>query len=125
VVQYDTTRYSVGAFADDSEYVGYGPEVDLAWNHITSDIGDQMISREELDRLGLDPKSMKIENTQTGQSGYRAGLQVFHQLQCLNLLRQDSFRDYYSHQNRDFKAPRQVLRRQLGKSSSLMVAWGR
>lgn len=62
----------------------------------TVEVGDQMISRAELDRLGLDPKSIKITNAVTGEDGYRIGLEVFHQLHCLNLLRQSSYPEYYN-----------------------------
>jgi hypothetical protein len=112
-VEYDTARYSVGSTVDTSEYVGYGPHVDSAWRRITSDVGDAVISRAELDLLGLDPQSVTAADPRTGEQGYRAGLQVFHQLECVNLLRQDSFRDYYAHQNKDFEAPRKELRRRL------------
>jgi hypothetical protein len=112
-LDYQTKRFSIDTLVKDSEYVGYGPKVDKAWNHIASDVGDQMISPQELDRLGLDPTSLKIEDRETGEFGYRAGMQVFHQLDCLNLLRKDSFRDYYSSQSREFHGPRRVLRRRL------------
>lgn len=59
-------------------------------------VGDQMISHAELVKLGLDPKSIKITNPITGEEGYRAGLEVFHQLHCLNLLRQSSYPEYYN-----------------------------
>lgn len=59
-------------------------------------VGDQMISREELDRLGLDPASIKIKHPMTGEEGYRVGLEVFHQLHCLNVLRMFTFKEWYS-----------------------------
>jgi Mycotoxin biosynthesis protein UstYa len=58
-------------------------------------VGDQMISKEELDRLGLPKDSLKIKHPKTGAEGYRAAIEVFHQLHCLNLIRQAVYRDYY------------------------------
>lgn len=54
-----------------------------------------MISEEELDRLGLPRNSLKITHPRTGEVGYRAALEVFHQLHCLNLVRQAVYKDYY------------------------------
>ncbi|TQN64642.1 hypothetical protein CSHISOI_10783, partial [Colletotrichum shisoi] len=96
IVKYHTERYNLTPIMDWSPFVGAGYEVDRAWDHITNNIGDQMISHAELTRLGLDPKSIKITNPITGEEGYRAGLEVFHQLHCLNLLRMSTFPEYYS-----------------------------
>ncbi|EOO02867.1 hypothetical protein UCRPA7_1626 [Phaeoacremonium minimum UCRPA7] len=92
-VKYDTVRYNLTPVVD-GPYVGYGPEVDAMWDHI-SDMGDQMISEEELDRLGLPRNSLKIKDPVTGVEGYRAAVEVFHQLHCLNLLRQFRHKEYY------------------------------
>ncbi|KAF6832220.1 hypothetical protein CPLU01_06319 [Colletotrichum plurivorum] len=96
VVRYHTERYNLTPIMDWSPFVGAGYEVDRAWDHITNNVGDQMISHAELTKLGLDPKSIKITNPITGEEGYRAGLEVFHQLHCLNLLRMATYPDYYS-----------------------------
>jgi len=96
IVKYHTERYNLTPVMDWSPFVGSGYEVDRAWDHITNNIGDQMISHAELEKLGLDPKSIKITNPITGEEGYRAGLEVFHQLHCLNLLRMATYPDYYS-----------------------------
>ncbi|KAL9941447.1 hypothetical protein ACHAO5_008979 [Verticillium nonalfalfae] len=81
---------------DWSPYVGYGKEVDRAWDHITNNVGDQMISQAQLERLGLDPSSIKWKHPTTGEEGYRVGIEVFHQLHCLNLLRMATWSEYYS-----------------------------
>lgn len=78
-----------------SPYIGYGPEVDKAWDYIANDIGDIMITEEERIKLGLSPDSLKIQHPKTGEWGYRAGVEVFHQLHCLNLLRQALYKDEY------------------------------
>ncbi|KAK1634600.1 hypothetical protein BDP81DRAFT_462430 [Colletotrichum phormii] len=96
IIKYHTERYNLTPIMDWSPFVGAGYEIDRAWDHITNNIGDQMISRAELDKLGLDPKSIKTTNAVTGEEGYRVGLEVFHQLHCLNLLRQATYPEYYS-----------------------------
>lgn len=76
-----------------------------------------MITRGELDNLGLDPASLTIEDPKTGQKGYRVGIQVFHQLHCLNLLRQATYKEYYSHTGGDIDVEPEDLRGHLGKCS--------
>jgi hypothetical protein len=58
-------------------------------------VGDIMITEEERKQLGLSPDSLKIQHPKTGEWGYRAGVEVFHQLHCLNLLRQAIYKDEY------------------------------
>lgn len=59
-------------------------------------VGDIMITEEERVKLGFSPKSLKIQHPVTGKWGYRAGVEVFHQLHCLNLIRQAVYKEYYS-----------------------------
>lgn len=58
-------------------------------------VGDIMITEEERVKLGLSPDSLRVQNPKTGEWGYRAGVELFHQLHCLNLLRQALHKDYY------------------------------
>lgn len=39
---------------------------------------------------------MEVTNPKTGETGYRVGLEVFHQLHCLNLLRMATYPEYYT-----------------------------
>jgi hypothetical protein len=39
---------------------------------------------------------MPVTDPRTGETGYRVGLEVFHQLHCLNLLRMSTYPDYYT-----------------------------
>jgi hypothetical protein len=116
VASYRTVRYNITPALERTEYVGFGPDVDQAWEHITYDVGDQMITHEELQRLGLDPTSLKVTNPKTGKVGYRAGIQVFHKLHCLNLLRQETYKEYYSHTGGDIDVEPEDLRGHLGMS---------
>lgn len=78
-----------------SRYVGFGPEVDKAWNEISYDTGDQVITDEELKIIGMPTSHLRATNPKTGVEGYRVGLEVFHQLHCINLLRQVTYKDWY------------------------------
>jgi hypothetical protein len=62
---------------------------------LTAQVGDIMITEDERKQLGLSPDSLKIQHPKTGEWGYRAGVEVFHQLHCLNLLRQALYKDQY------------------------------
>jgi hypothetical protein len=64
-------------------------------------VGDQMISPAELERLGLPKDSLKMKHPKTGEEGYRAAVEVFHQLHCLNLIRQAVYKDYYKEHGGD------------------------
>lgn len=54
-----------------------------------------MITPEELKRIDMPESSLKVKHPKTGVEGYRVGLEVFHQLHCINLLRQVTYKDYY------------------------------
>lgn len=78
-----------------SPYVGASPEVDKAWNALSYDIGDQVITNEEREIIGMPTSHLKAIDPKTGIEGYRVGLEVFHQLHCVNLLRQVTYKEYY------------------------------
>ena len=54
-----------------------------------------MITPEELKRIDMPESSLKVKHPVTGVEGYRVGLEVFHQLHCINLLRQVTYKDHY------------------------------
>ena len=54
-----------------------------------------MITPQELKKIGMPESSLKYKDPVTGVEGYRVGLEVFHQLHCINLLRQVTYKDYY------------------------------
>lgn len=58
-------------------------------------VPDQMVSMEDFPKLQKPEDSLKVTNPNTGETGYRVGLEVFHQLHCLNLLRMSTYPDYY------------------------------
>lgn len=78
-----------------SPYVGKGPAVDAAWDKISFDMGDTFITKDQIKIIDMPETSLTVKNPKTGEEGYRVGLEVFHQLHCLNVLRQVTYRDWY------------------------------
>lgn len=58
-------------------------------------VPDQMVSMEDFPKLQKPADSLKVTDPKTGETGYRVGVEVFHQLHCLNLLRMSTYPDYY------------------------------
>ncbi|KAL9046167.1 MAG: hypothetical protein Q9214_000929, partial [Letrouitia sp. 1 TL-2023] len=85
------------------------PEVDAAWSRIT-DVGAFQISEEEMKRV--DPTfadgAVRLSPKQGG--GHMASLEVFHQLHCVNLVRQYTYKDYYQDKATSFEDPPDLLR---------------
>ncbi|PMD25595.1 hypothetical protein NA56DRAFT_686143 [Hyaloscypha hepaticicola] len=87
-------------------FVGMGPEVDVSWDYITNSIGDTMVSREEMIKMNLDPNgALEITDPATGKRGFRVAIEVFHQLHCLDLLRQANYKSHYAPLGGDTAAP--------------------
>ncbi|KAI4597051.1 hypothetical protein KJ359_004964 [Pestalotiopsis sp. 9143b] len=86
-------------------FVGKGDDVDAMWDYITDGIPDTMISREEMIKIGLNPEgALEITDPRTGKHGYRVAVEVFHQLHCLNLMRQANYKEHYAAQGGDVAA---------------------
>ncbi|KAH8093877.1 hypothetical protein BXZ70DRAFT_897114 [Cristinia sonorae] len=66
------------------------PEVDKAWDDLYNEFGLSKIPKEQA-RL-LPNKTLPIPGD---EQNYAVGLAVFHQLHCLNILRQGLYADYY------------------------------
>ncbi|CAG8960096.1 hypothetical protein HYFRA_00010574 [Hymenoscyphus fraxineus] len=94
-VEYEKVKFNL-TMGKDSPYVGFGHEVDKAWDRIYYDQGDQMITPDELKIIEMPESSLKVKHPVTGVEGYRVGLEVFHQLHCVNLLRQVTYKEWYS-----------------------------
>lgn len=117
----EAVKYVSGMFnatqGKDSGYVGTSNETEEMWNWVTVDIGDQMITPEELKLVKKPQDSIKTKDPKTGKEGYRIGLEVFHQLHCLNLLRKSTYRDHYEGKG-DFEEKDEMkIRTHLGKDS--------
>jgi hypothetical protein len=92
-VKFEQVKFNITS--EGNAFVGKGPEVDRAWREISYDMGDQWISRSDLAKLGMPEWHLKVDNPKTGEEGYRVGMEVFHQLHCLNLLRRVTYSEYY------------------------------
>jgi hypothetical protein len=58
-------------------------------------VGDQWIPKHDISKLDMPDTSLKVNHPVTGEEGYRVGMEVFHHLHCLNLLRRVTYKDYY------------------------------
>lgn len=76
-----------------------------------------MISAADLRKIDKPTTVLKVTDPRTGIEGYRVGLEVFHQLHCLNLLRQTTYIDYYGSTGGDFAEGIDGLRMHLGLCS--------
>lgn len=88
------------------------------FNHAPADIGqvgDHWIPKSALSKLGSPATSLKATNTRTGEEGYRVGIEVFHQLHCVNLLRKVAYKDYYESLDGEFAAGPEALRAHAGE----------
>ncbi|UKZ75625.1 hypothetical protein TrVFT333_003313 [Trichoderma virens FT-333] len=106
-VQYDQVRYNITSKGN--PFVGAGPEVDRVWREISYDMGDQWISQSDISKLDMPETSLKVNHPTTGEEGYRVGMEVFHHLHCLNLLRRVTYREYYEPLGGEFSHGPEVL----------------
>lgn len=110
VVEFEQVQFKLPNPVNSSQYVGITDGVEKAWldissrrpfsseTHATTDrpqVPDQLVSMEDFPKLGKPADSLKVTNSKTGETGYRVGLGVFHQLRCLNLLRMSTYPEYY------------------------------
>ena len=112
-IHYQTLKLDPGSNISASPYVGPTLAADLHWGRVN--FGDQMISPRELDLLHKPrDNSLKVTDPKTGEVGYRVGLEVFHQLHCLNMVRKATYPDYEdAYTGGDFGVPRAQLRGHL------------
>lgn len=75
-----------------------------------------MVSAEDFPKLKKPLDSLQVSDPKTGEKGYRIGLEVFHQLQCLNLLRMSTYPEHYAVLQADEKFKPDEVRAYLGKS---------
>jgi hypothetical protein len=116
-VQYVSGTFNASQ-GKDSGYVGTSNETEEMWDWVTVDMGDQMITSEELKLVHKPETSVKVKDPKTGKEGYRIGLEVFHQLHCLNLIRKSTYRDHYKGKG-DFKEDEDKVRAHLGMNTQL------
>jgi hypothetical protein len=75
-----------------------------------------MITPAELGKIDMPVNSLTVKHPKTGVEGYRVGLEVFHQLHCVNLLRQVSYKEYYTELgNGNFAGSQEELQMHTGR----------
>ncbi|KAI3323785.1 hypothetical protein HD806DRAFT_522347 [Xylariaceae sp. AK1471] len=96
-IEYEMTELENG-FAHESVYRGPPtPEREKAWERLWR-TGDYRFPEEQLSLIN---RTVDLGNNRTlkpwhdGKGGYHGQLEVFHQLHCLNLIRQYTWRDWY------------------------------
>ncbi|KAL9622663.1 MAG: hypothetical protein Q9160_002973 [Pyrenula sp. 1 TL-2023] len=95
-VSYHDALFDIPLFTDSIYVREPSQEVDLAWYEISAKAGGTIsISESDLLRSGYTLRSARLPPSKGG--GYRAGVEAFHLLHCLNFLRQATYFnvDYY------------------------------
>ncbi|KAH6664865.1 hypothetical protein B0J14DRAFT_238226 [Halenospora varia] len=92
-----------GALRDPNNYRGPPSEkIDKAWKEII--LPHKSLFRFTKDQLiRLNASEYAAEYTEEMGGGYIAGLEVFHELHCVNMLRQATYMDYYSPKMTEWK----------------------
>lgn len=135
-VEYSHVKYSLPKPLNASKYVGTTEAVENAWMDIAYcmscifliarektralliyTVPDQMVSKADFPKLKKPADAMQVTNPITGETGYRVGIEVFHQLHCLNLLRMSTYPDHYKTISwSDTNDAPEKVREHLGKS---------
>lgn len=102
-----------GALRDPNKFRGSpSQDIDDAWAEITYPNGGLVrLSKDQLDRVNA--SEYAAEYTEEMGGGYIAGIEVFHQLHCVNMLRQATYMDYYLPRNKEW-GDQATLRYHLG-----------
>lgn len=118
-ITYSKTKFQLPNPLNSSKYVGITDDVENAWMDIAY-LPDQMVLDADFPKLDMPADAMRVTDPRSGETGYRVGLEVFHQLHCLNLLRMSTYPEYYTKlwwSDTNDKPER--VRGHLGKSSPL------
>ncbi|RMZ70078.1 tat pathway signal sequence [Pyrenophora seminiperda CCB06] len=95
VVEYSKKKFEIPSPLNSSVYVGISNDTENAWMDVAY-LPDQMISKKDFPKLDMPDDAMQVTDPKTGETGYRVGLEVFHQLHCLNMLRMATIPEYYT-----------------------------
>jgi hypothetical protein len=113
-VQFSTVKYNLSTA--ENRFVGKGRAVDRAWSEISYDMGDQWLSREDAMHLEIPEWHLQVNNPETNETGYRVGVEAFHQLHCLNLLRKVTYREYYETRGGELEKGREAVQKHTGET---------
>lgn len=88
-------------------------EIDEKWEKITFAKGGLMrLSKDDVHRINA--SEYAAEYTEEMGGGYMGAFEVFHELHCLNMLRQASYMDHYLPKNKEWRDDPETLRFHLG-----------
>ncbi|OAQ63373.1 hypothetical protein VFPPC_09228 [Pochonia chlamydosporia 170] len=94
-IEYEHVMFQ-GALDHKSIYKGTpNKDMDEAWTFLTHK-NNSIVTGDVLDRIGKSRSAVKYTEDQEPGGMYFVGIEVFHQLHCLNLVRQFTYRDYYN-----------------------------
>ncbi|RAL04917.1 oxidase ustYa family protein, partial [Aspergillus ibericus CBS 121593] len=98
-VEYRDMNFS-NRFAQQSKYRGPPtPDIEEAWQELLK-LNPVSIPEDKIELLGRSPRWnwQRFQMSENGPSegSYVAGIEVFHQLHCLNLVRQFTWLDHYT-----------------------------
>ncbi|KAI1412369.1 hypothetical protein F5Y13DRAFT_200002 [Hypoxylon sp. FL1857] len=112
VIEYETRRFR-GALEHQSIYKGTpNKALDEAWTVLTH-MNNSGVPGEVIDRIGKSRIAVKYPESQGGQ--YDIGIEVFHHMHCLNIIRQYTYKEYYLYGEREnrpnsFTDPEHIIR---------------
>ncbi|KAJ4353555.1 uncharacterized protein N0V89_005285 [Didymosphaeria variabile] len=118
VVEYREVEFKLPSPVNSSKYVGVSQEVNNAWLDIAY-VPDQMVTVNEFPKLKKPMDSLKVSDPRSDETGYRVGLEVFHQLQCLNLLRMATYPEHYTKLQSDESSKPEEVRAYLGECNQI------
>ncbi|KAI1444276.1 hypothetical protein F5Y02DRAFT_428051 [Annulohypoxylon stygium] len=92
VIEYETRRFR-GALEHKSIYKGTpNKALDEAWTVLTH-MNNSGVSGDVIDKIGKSRIAVKYPESQGGK--YDVGIEVFHHMHCLNIIRQYTYKEYY------------------------------
>ncbi|KAI9736472.1 MAG: hypothetical protein M1818_006206 [Claussenomyces sp. TS43310] len=93
-IEYENVMFQ-GALEYKSIYKGPpNPELDAAWK-VLQHMNNSGVAGDTIDRIGKSRIAVKYPEEQGGK--YDVGIEVFHHMHCLNIIRQYTYREYYNH----------------------------
>jgi hypothetical protein len=109
-----------GALREPNQFRGPpSPSIDTAWERITYAGGGLVrLLKEQLDKVNASEYAAAYTEDMGG--GYIAGIEVFHQLHCVNMLRKVTYMDYYLPRNKEWE-DQETLRYHLGKENETCI----
>lgn len=90
------------------------PQLEASWNSVTYDVTNFPISRDDLEKNSRgEYKETTVRFPPDAGDGYMAGLEVFHHLHCLNMLRKVSYHEHYQDHDILWTDPPDVFRNHI------------